>query len=288
MSKPDNDAIELDLTQAAAPDEELDLMAGGAWRQDDAVEVAAAPIKPRPVTVAVPAEARLPSESKLAAVQLAQELGYGEALTVGALEDGIRFYQQRTAEACLELGKRLLLLKELSGHGEFTKRVELLGFSERAARRFMQMTRKFTKTAKLAVLAPKAGSQQKLLELLVLDDEDLEGLADGDAVGRLTLDEIECMSHTELRQALRAYKDGAIPDEKAKPLLEKIESLEKQIGHHERHYGELELKHEAAERKLKQLVNTKQPGKDAFSVETQAIREEAYALEYGASIYRRT
>ena len=58
---------------------------------------------------------------------LAQQLGYDGALSVGALEDGIRFYQQRTSEACLELGKRLVLLKEASLHGEFKPRLELLG-----------------------------------------------------------------------------------------------------------------------------------------------------------------
>ncbi len=57
-------------------------------------------------------------EAKAAA--LAQELGYVGALTVGTLEDEIRFYQRRTVEAILETGKRLLLLKEVTPHGEFT------------------------------------------------------------------------------------------------------------------------------------------------------------------------
>ena len=41
---------------------------------------------------------------------LALSLGYEGALTVGALEDEIRFYQRRSVEDVLELGKRLLLL----------------------------------------------------------------------------------------------------------------------------------------------------------------------------------
>jgi hypothetical protein len=56
-------------------------------------------------------------------------MGYEGTLTVGALEDEIRFYQRRTVEAILETGKRLNVLKELTPHGEFQKRVEMLGFS---------------------------------------------------------------------------------------------------------------------------------------------------------------
>ena len=43
------------------------------------------------------------------AAALAQQLGYEGALTVGTLEDEIRFYQRRTVEAILETGKRLLV-----------------------------------------------------------------------------------------------------------------------------------------------------------------------------------
>ena len=78
---------------------------------------------------------------------LALQLGYDGALSVGALEDGIRFYQQRTAEACLELGKRLVLLKEASLHGEFKPRLELLGIEYTAATRFMAVATKFSKVA---------------------------------------------------------------------------------------------------------------------------------------------
>ncbi len=65
---------------------------------------------------------------------LATQLGYEGALTVGALEDEIRFFQQRTVEAVMELGKRLLILKEITPHGEFNKRVEMLNFTPRMAK----------------------------------------------------------------------------------------------------------------------------------------------------------
>lgn len=134
---------------------------------------------------------------------VAAQLGYDGALTVGALEDEIRFYQRRTAEVCLELGKRLLILKELTPHGEFIPRVELLGLSRKTAQRFMQATAKFSKSDKLTLLAEKIGTQSKLLELVTQDDDELEQLADGASICGLTLDDIETMTVSELKAVLR-------------------------------------------------------------------------------------
>lgn len=133
---------------------------------------------------------------------MAEQFGYQGNLTVGALEDSIRFYQQRTVEDCLELGKRLLILKELTPHGEFSRRIELLGIHERMARRFMGATLKFSKTDKKSVLSA-AGNQSKLLELLVLEDGELDALENGETVRGVNLDDVDCMSASELRKAFR-------------------------------------------------------------------------------------
>jgi hypothetical protein len=84
---------------------------------------------------------------------LAQKLGYAGALTVGGVEDEIRFYQHRTVEAMLELGKRLLILKEVSPHGEFERRAELLGFAMSSAQSFMNAARKVSKSPTVGLLA---------------------------------------------------------------------------------------------------------------------------------------
>lgn len=136
---------------------------------------------------------------------LATQLGYQGSLTVGALEDEIRFYQQRTVEACLELGKRLLILKEMTPHGEFKQRIEMLNINERTARRFMTTALKFNKTDNLSVLKA-AGNQSKLLELLVLDDEEIKELNEGGSVNDITLDDIDRMTASELRAKLREAK----------------------------------------------------------------------------------
>lgn len=137
---------------------------------------------------------------------LATQLGYQGALTVGALEDEIRFYQQRSVEAVMELGKRLLILKEMTPHGEFSKRIEMLGISKRTAQRFMSVVLKFSKTTSMSLLE-KSGNGTKLLELMVLDDDDIEIIDAGGSIGDVSLDTIETMSVRELKKALREAKD---------------------------------------------------------------------------------
>lgn len=162
---------------------------------------------------------------------IANQLGYqGQVITVGLLEDEIRMYQRRTAESLLELGKRLLILKELTPHGEFENRIELLGFSKTSAHRFMSAAFKFSKSSNLGLLAAKIDSQAKLLELVTMDDDDLQELANGETVLGLQLDDIDKMTARELKAALREARaneeaGGRIMQQKN----DKIDTLEKQI-----------------------------------------------------------
>lgn len=135
------------------------------------------------------------------ATELATQLGYDGSLTVGALEDEIRFYQRRSVEALLESGKRLLLLQELTPRGEFDQRVELLGFSRRSAYRFMQAAAKTAKSANLALLSTHVKNASAFLELVTHDDDTLADIAE--------LDDIDSMSASELRYALREAKENA-------------------------------------------------------------------------------
>ena len=149
--------------------------------------------------------------------QLAHSLGYQGSLTVGGLEDEIRFYQRRSVEALLECGKRLVLLKKITAHGEFEDRVEMLGFSVRTARRFMQAAAKITKSANLAVLSTQVKSASAFLELVTHDDDVLENLAD--------MDDVEKMSASQLRAALRESRKEK--DAVEKVLTDKNASMDK-------------------------------------------------------------
>jgi hypothetical protein len=153
---------------------------------------------------------------------IALQVGYDGSLSVGALEDEIRFYQKQTVAACLELGKRLLILKELTPHGQFAPRLALLGFQERAARRFMSAAFKTSKSDKLTDLSTQVKNMSVFLELITHDDDVIENIAE--------MDDVDKMSASELRKACRALASEKADIEaysaKKSERLEKWERLE--------------------------------------------------------------
>ncbi|UKD14902.1 DUF3102 domain-containing protein [Burkholderia aenigmatica] len=137
--------------------------------------------------------------------EIAKQFGDGLPYERSRIVNEARFYMAQSAEAMLEAGKRLILLKENEPHGEFTEIVEdQLGLNERTARRMMAASVKFmspaleSKRTALSVLG-----KTKLFELVAEDDEDLAALADGGTVAGMTLDDIDRMTSRELRAALR-------------------------------------------------------------------------------------
>ena len=156
-------------------------------------------------------------EANDAAHAMAVQIGYQGAMTVGALEDEIRFYQRRTVEAILETGKRLLVLKELTPHGEFTQRVEMLGFHKLTAQRFMRAAAKTAKSVNLTFLSTQVKSASAFLELVTHDDDVLENLAE--------MDDVEKMSASELRAALRESREEKSAVEKV--LTDKNQAMDK-------------------------------------------------------------
>ncbi|MBQ5174095.1 hypothetical protein C6378_01595 [Acinetobacter pittii] len=162
---------------------------------------------------------------------LAATLGYEGALTVGALEDEIRFYQRRSVEDVLELGKRLLLLKEMTPHGEFSNRIQLLGFSVRLSQKFMQAARKFCKSENFSHLKNLTSiNQGKFLELVVLDDDEIQELAENGSVLDIHLDDIDCMTASELRKKLREIKaDNEAKDQLLNKKDQKLNELDAKV-----------------------------------------------------------
>lgn len=162
-------------------------------------------------------------------VRLAEDYHYQGELAVGALEDRIRFYQGRTVEAVLEMGKCLLILKEMCPHGDFLQRVEMLGFNKRTAQKFMQATLKIK--SEFNSLIAKVDSQTKLLELITLDDNQLEALNNGEVIANITLDDIERMSVSELKKALKqARAENSAKDEVLATKNRKIDELDAKLS----------------------------------------------------------
>lgn len=154
---------------------------------------------------------------------LAIELGYEGSLTVGAIEDEIRFFQQRTVEALLETGKRLILLKSMTPHREFQSRVEMLGFHIKTAQRFMKSAQKISKSDKLSFLSKKVKNSSAFLELITHDDDVIDNLAE--------MDNFDRMSASQLREAARQLKkDTDFEAEKRIKAEKERDKFEKQLA----------------------------------------------------------
>ena len=162
-------------------------------------------------------DASAQQERNFAAKELAVQLGYDGGLSVDAIEGEIRFWQRRTVEACLELGKRLLLLKEISRHGEFSELLEKLGFTKMSASRFMSAAARTSKSNNLVLLSSQVKNMSAFLELVTTDDEVLDDVK--------KIDGIECMSASELRKRIKDLQ--AENDAKDKVLDGKNKQIDK-------------------------------------------------------------
>ncbi len=161
-------------------------------------------------------------------VEIMQQFGDGLPYERDRIVHEARFYMAQSAEAMLEAGKRLIILKENEPHGDFINIVESeLSMSKRTAQVMMQASIKYlspqleSKAQTFALLG-----KAKLFELMTEDNENLAELADGGTVAGLTLDDVDRMSVRELRQALReARETNAAQQRVLADKNEKIDSL---------------------------------------------------------------
>lgn len=161
-----------------------------------------------------------------------QQFGDGQRYERDRVVHEARFYMSQSAEAMLEAGKRLVILKENEPHGDFTDIVEgQLNLSKRTAQIMMQASLKYlspkleSKTQALALLG-----KTKLFELMTEDDEELTALTEGGTIAGLTLDDIDRMTSRQLRSALREAREDA--DAQRRILADKngkIDSLATQL-----------------------------------------------------------
>ncbi|EBA4274868.1 DUF3102 domain-containing protein [Escherichia coli] len=166
-------------------------------------------------------------------MEIMQQFGDGLPYERDRIVHEARFYMDQSAEAMLEAGKRLVILKENEPHGEYVQIVkEQLNLEPRIAQKMAQAALKFLSpelTSKAKTFSHLGRS--KLYELMLEDDEDLAELADGGTVAGLTLDDVDRMSVRELRQALREARETnaaqqqvlAGKDEKINELATKLE-----------------------------------------------------------------
>lgn len=166
---------------------------------------------------------------------IALRIGYqlpADAIDPDLIQRDIAANMRRSVEACLEVGRGLRVLKEACEHGQFMARLDVLGLEPSVAQRFMQAATKFSNAATSQHLTKAIGSQSKLFEMLVLDDEQIEELELTGQTGELTLDDVATMSVKELRAALRkARHDAESTDRILAEKNRKLDDLARQGSH---------------------------------------------------------
>ena len=154
--------------------------------------------------------------------EITERFGDGQPYDRVRVSDEARFFLGHAQNAFLEVGRRLILIKEHEAYTDFVQAVEALGLTERTARRMMQATLKFSSPKLAGKMRLMQLGQSKLIELLVEDDDTLAELEDGGTVAGLKLDEIQLMSRADLRAALaesrqrEAAKDRVIAEKSRK------------------------------------------------------------------------
>lgn len=112
------------------------------------------------------------------------------------------------ARHCVNVGIKLLALKNALPNGEFCVRYEALGFSRTSAFRFMAIANLFHNAPDAFFEA--VGIPSKLFELKRLGDEECDALVRGETVHGLTLEQVAQMTGKELRGAVDAALDGQV------------------------------------------------------------------------------
>ena len=162
--------------------------------------------------------------------QLAVEQ-YGDGVPFDELtyQNKVAFHLKRSAEEMLEGCKALLVTRVHLDNGRWGEFLKRIGLEDRLARRMVSTARKFS-GAEMKPLVQAAGNKTKLFELLVLDDEDLVKVAQGEEDAPVALDDVARMSTTELRDSLR---EARADNQATKKVLEdknkKLDQMQAQL-----------------------------------------------------------
>lgn len=136
-----------------------------------------------------------------------------------------KFYINQGAEAFIQAGRRLVLIKEHEGHGGFGAALEELSLGWRTANNMMKIAAKFSNSQTFANLG-----SSKLIELAVLDDDEIEELEKGGTVAGIEFDDLDKMSVRELKAALKeAREDKEATQRVLDDKNTKIDKLSKQL-----------------------------------------------------------
>lgn len=226
---------------------------------------AAAPDTAKPVA---DVEAALVQASERSALVLKQ-FGDGLPFDLPRYEHVIRTHLARSADEMLAAGRALLVVREHVPHGDWRDFLSRLGLEPRLAQRMSQAALKFSNASTSTHLIEAARNKSKLIELLVLDDDQVAELNDGGTVAGITLDDVATMSVSDLRKTLREARAEAEANDKL--LAEKNDQIDT-----------LKKERDAANRRIK----AEKPNEQLVGLHTE-IEAELVGLEaaIGGKLY---
>jgi len=187
---------------------------------------------------------------------------------IGTLTTEILILKQQTAQNLIEIGKRLVIVKDNLPHGEWGKWLkEKVDFTDRTAQRFMKVANEFSNTTALSDL-PKS----KVFALLDLPGEEREEFVKSNPVSE--------MSTRELQEAIKAQKKA---EKRAADAEKKASALEKSLEA-EKHSAKVEVdqlnalleeakNNGSSEEQVKQLETELQNAKNQVQELTNKINE---------------
>lgn len=187
--------------------------------------------RPKNSPAAAPDTAKPAADVEAALVQAAErsalvlkQFGDGLPFDLPRYEHVIRTHLARSADEMLAAGRALLVVREHVPHGDWRDFLSRLGLEPRLAQRMSQAALKFSNASTSTHLIEAAGNKSKLIELLVLDDDQVAELNDGGTVAGITLDDVATMSVTDLRKTLREARAEAEANDKL--LSEKNDQID--------------------------------------------------------------
>ncbi|MDR0387260.1 MAG: hypothetical protein LBH57_04415 [Treponema sp.] len=186
----------------------------------------------------------------------------GKSYDLDRIDNEVSFYQDKAGESLLEIGKRLILVKLHEDHGKFLAFLEKHNMGARSAQFAMASAHKFSNTKSISYLGTT-----KMIALSILDEDDVQKLAEGGVVAGMKLDDIDRMTTRELRENLRKEKEKVKKEKEARKHDREIQ--EKAIAQKEAKINELD----------QQLRYQQPPTKEQLAIAELARLDDDYFHE---------
>ncbi|MFT5871131.1 MAG: chromosome segregation ATPase [Clostridium sp.] len=205
-----------------------------------------------------------------------------EVQNVDTLTTEILFLKQQTAQNIIEIGKRLVAVKEGLPHGEFGKWLdEKVDFSQQTANKFMKVANEFEDYATLRNLGTG-----KIFALLSLPQEEREEFIQTNPVEGMTTKEFQ-QAIKDKKELENKLKTAEAQIETERNSYEKVSDSYKRLertnqGHYEKSEKlrkQLIDDKQIYENKLKAIEITLQKEKDSLKKEKENSKEEITKLQ---------